>query len=216
MAQHRKGTLTNARSQAKAALQRMPLGSVVMVGQWTDTGEYVAKAGGGMSWAHERFRPVEQWASAPKLHGTGRKMIKLEIKQGTLRRNPQVTYRLHTLLAPRFMDIAQIQFAIAELWLGHLKVASYSSNMTRLINELERRTGIRYDTVGQMDEFIEWHRSLPSGTRRKLRQRLKDGAGKVTGTLRRNPGADDPAVRLAIADAKRILGRTPRNLRGRR
>lgn len=116
MAQHRKGTLTNARARAKAALQRMPLGSVVMIGQWLDTGEYAAKTGSAMSWAHERFRPVEQWASAPKARGTGRKLIKLEIKSGT----------------------------------------------------------------------------------------------------RRNPGRQDPAVRMAIADATKILGRVPRNVRGRR
>lgn len=60
---HRRGSLTHARSQAKAILDRSPIGTLVMVGQWLDTGEYEAKAGGGMSWGHERFMPVEQWTT---------------------------------------------------------------------------------------------------------------------------------------------------------
>jgi hypothetical protein len=61
---HRRGSLTHARSQAKAKLHGMPIGSRAVVGHWLDTNTYEAKFGGGMSWAHERFRPVEVWVVA--------------------------------------------------------------------------------------------------------------------------------------------------------
>lgn len=77
---HRKGSLTQARAVAKTRLRGMPLGSIVMIGQWIDNGEYEAKTGGGSTWMHERFRPVEQWSSAAAANGQKR-YVKLTVKR---------------------------------------------------------------------------------------------------------------------------------------
>lgn len=84
---HRKGTLTQARAAAKIRLQGMPLGSIVMVGQWLDTGKHEAKTGGGSNWAHKMFMPVEQWTSVPYKTKPGKKMVKVDIPKGK-RKNP--------------------------------------------------------------------------------------------------------------------------------
>ena len=79
---HRRGTLTYARAQASTILERMPMGSLVMVGRWIDNGDYEAKAGGGMNWANINFRPVEQWTS--KSSKRGRQVVK--VRQNPRRR----------------------------------------------------------------------------------------------------------------------------------
>jgi hypothetical protein len=78
---HRRGSLTHARSQAKAGLERMPFGSRAVIGHWLDNNTYEAKFGGGMNWAHERFLPIEMWTTTPRLRGPGRKFVRQDIKR---------------------------------------------------------------------------------------------------------------------------------------
>lgn len=78
---HRRGSLTDARAAAKRRLESMPFGTVVMVGQWLDTGKYEAKTGGGMNWKHKYFMPVEQWTSVPFKTKPGKKMVRKAIPQ---------------------------------------------------------------------------------------------------------------------------------------